>query len=153
MPYATFGAGVLTGTGDLPSVSIEAPYRFRIVDEVPVDETDRVTLRFEHQTAFVGVVGAGVRRPLGANWGLHADGRVLIGPQRTRLLIDAKPAVVRGTPADSIETLTNPSVQFSNDPSIGRVSTLSGSLDGFAAFTSSGVQTRVLITFGVFVTF
>ena len=153
VPYATFGAGVLTGTGDLPSVSLDATYRFRILDEVPVDESDRVTLRYEHQAAFVGVLGGGVRRPIGDNWGLHADGRVLIGPQRTRLVIDAQPVVVRGTPADSIETLTNPSIQFSNEPSLGRVSTLSGSLDGFEAFASSGIQTRVLVTFGVFVRF
>ena len=152
-PYATLGAGVLTGTGDLPSVSLEATYRFRMLDEVPVDESDRLTLRYEHQAAFVGVLGGGVRRPIGARWGLHADGRVLIGPQRTRLVIDAQPVVVHGTPADSIETLTNPSIQFSNEPSLGRVSTLSGSLDGFEAFTSSGIQTRVLVTFGVFVRF
>lgn len=153
VPYVTFGAGMLTRTGDLPSVTLTAHYRFTILDEVPIEETDRVTIRYSTGTAFVGVLGGGVRRPMGAGWGLQADGRVLIGPQRTRLLLDAQPEHVRGTPADSIETTTNPSIQFSNDPSIGRASTLSGSLDGFEAFKGSGVQTRVLITFGVFVQF
>jgi hypothetical protein len=153
VPYVTFGAGMLTGTGDLPSVTLTAHYRFTILDEVPIEETDRVTIRYSTGTAFVGVLGGGVRRPMGAGWGLQADGRVLIGPQRTRLLLDAQPEHVRGTPADSIETATNPSMQFSNDPSIGRASTLSGSLDGFEAFKGSGVQTRVLMTFGVFLQF
>jgi hypothetical protein len=153
VPYVTFGGGILTGTGDLPSLTLTANYRFTILDEVPIDETDSVTIRYTTGTAFVGVLGGGVRRSMGAGWGLQADGRVLIGPQRTRLLLDAQPEVVVGTPADSIETVTNPSIQFSNDPSIGRTSTLSGSLDGFEAFKGSGVQTRVLITFGVFLQF
>jgi hypothetical protein len=153
VPYATVGAGVLTGTGDLPSITLEGAYRFRILDEVPIEEADRVTIRYENQPALIAVLGGGVRRHLGAGWGLHADGRMFIGPQRARLLIDASPSVARSTPADSIETVTNPSIQFSNEPSLGRLSTLSGSLDGFTAFSSSGIQTRVLITFGMFVTF
>jgi hypothetical protein len=153
VPYATFGAGVLSGSGDLPSVTLTGTYRLRILDEVPIEETDRLTLRYTHRAGFVGVLGGGVSRVVGSGWGLQVDGRLFVGPSRVRLLIDADPVVVRGTPADSIETTTSPSIQFSNDPAIGRSSTLSGSLDAFAAFRSSGVQTRVLITFGVFFTF
>ena len=153
VPYLSFGGGVLSGTGDLPSMTLTGTYRFRILDEVPIEEVDRVTLRYTQRTGFVGMFGAGVQRIVGAGWGLQADGRVLMGPSRARLLIDADPAVVRGTPADSTETTTSPSIQFSNDPSIGRVSTLSGALNGFEAFKGSGIQTRILITFGVFMTF
>jgi hypothetical protein len=57
-------------------------------------------------------------------------------------------------PGDFIESLTNPNIQFSNDPATGRQSTLSGPpLDGFVAFEGTGVQTRVLVTVGVFVRF
>jgi len=42
VPYATFGGGVIAGTGSLPSASLEGRYRFSIVGEVPIDETDRV---------------------------------------------------------------------------------------------------------------
>ena len=44
--------------------------------------------------------------------------------------------------------------RYSNDPATGRQSTLSGGpLDGFVAFEGTGVQTRVLVTVGVFVRF
>jgi hypothetical protein len=57
--------------------------------------------------------------------------------------------VARGTPAGFIETFTHPNLQFSNDPALGRESSLSGSLDGFEAFTGSGLSTRLLITIGL----
>ena len=89
-----------------------------------------------------------------AVWGFRIDGRVLIGPANGRLVIDATPAVTTGAPADFIETATNPNIQFSNSPATGRQSTLSGPpLDGFTAFKATGVQTRVLITVGIFVRF
>jgi hypothetical protein len=158
VPYVTFGAGMLSGMGDLPSVTLEGDYRFAIVaasgPSVPIHETDRIALRFEHSTVFVGLVGGGLRKQMSDRWGFRIDGRVLIGPANSRLSIDATPAVTTGAPPDFIETATNPNIQFSNDPATGRQSTLSGPpLDGFTAFKATGVQTRVLITIGVFVRF
>lgn len=149
-PYATLGGGVMAG-GGLPSATLDARYHFVILDQVPIDETDHVTLRYTRGAALVGVLGGGLRRELNAQWGINVDARVLLGPDSTRVLLDASPTSVRGTPAGFIESFTNPAIQFSNDPATGRESTLSGSpLRGFAAFTGKGLQTRVLLTLAFF---
>jgi opacity protein-like surface antigen len=156
VPYLTFGGGLISGMGSLSSVQLEGRYGFVVLpaSNVPFHETDRVTLRFERGTTLVGLAGGGVRRNLSDRWGFKVDGRVLIGRENSRLLIDANPAVDLRAGGDFIESLTNPNIQFSNDPATGRVSTLSGPpLDGFAAFKGTGWQTRVLVTVGVFVRF
>jgi hypothetical protein len=153
-PYLTFGGGLITGAGGGAAVTLEGRYRFRILGEVPIDETDRVTIRHESRTALTGVVGAGLRRDVTDRWGVRVDGRVLIGPRTTRVVIDTDPAVAQGAPADFVESFTTPSIQFSNNPSTGRESTLGGPpLQGFEAFAAGGLQARILITAGVFVRF
>jgi hypothetical protein len=158
VPYVTFGGGMLSGMGDVASVTLEGDYRFGIVPEsgssVPIHETDRVILRFEHTTTFVGLAGGGLRKQMSDRWGFRIDGRVLIGPASSRLLIDATPTVTPGSPAGFIETTTSPNIQFSNESATGRQSTLSGpALDGFTAFKSTGIQTRTLVTVGIFLKF
>jgi hypothetical protein len=148
-PYATFGGGVVIGSGTQPSASIDAAYRFRVLGEVPIDESDRVTVRYDSGTAFVAVLGGGVHRALSDRWGLRIDARVLLGPDPTRVTLDATPGSVRGAPAGFVESFTSPAVQFSNDPSIGRVSSLSGTgLDNFEVF-KGGTRARTLVTIGV----
>jgi hypothetical protein len=150
VPYLTVGGGVLTGSGSLPSASIQGRYRFSIAGEVPIDETDLVSLRYSRPASFVAVLGAGLRRDLSDRWGVRVDGRMLLGPDSTRLLIDATPSSARSGPSGFVESFTNPAIQFSNDPSTGRRSTLSGpALQEFDVF-SGGLQTRTLVTVGVF---
>ena len=87
-------------------------------------------------------------------WGVRIDGRVLIGPHTARILIDADPEVASGAPADFVESFTTPSIQFSNNSSTGRESSLGGPpLEGFEAFVVDGLRARILITAGVFVRF
>ncbi len=58
--------------------------------------------------------------------------------------------VATGTPADFIESFTNPSVQFSNNASTGRQSTLSGdALDHVNVAGGTRLQTRALVTLGI----
>jgi hypothetical protein len=150
VPYLTFGGGVLTGSGGLPSASLEGRYRFSILNEVVIDETDRVSVRYTRGASFVAVLGAGLQRGLSDRWGVRIDGRLLLGPDATRVAIDASPASVRTGPAGFIESFTNPAIQFSNDPSTGRRSTLSApAVQGFEVFAGS-FQTRTLLTVGVF---
>jgi hypothetical protein len=150
VPYLTFGGGVLTGSGSLPAAALQGRYRFSIVGEVPIDETDRVSLRYTRGASFVAVLGAGLQRDVSNRWGFRIDGRMLVGPDSTRLVIDATPSSARSGPSGFIESFTNPAIQFSNDPSIGRRSTLSAAaLQGFEVF-SGGLQTRTLLTIGVF---
>jgi hypothetical protein len=149
VPYGTFGGGVMAGSGSLPSASIEGRYRFSVLGEVPIDETDRVSVRYTRGTAFVAVLGGGVQRDLSGGWGLRFDARMLMGPDTTRVLVDATPSSTRTGPSGFVESFTNPGVQFSNDPSTGRRSTLSApALQGSEVF-SGGFQTRTLLTVGI----
>src|SRR5262249_30798874 len=149
-PYATFGGGVLSGAGDLPSATVQDTYHALILGTVPITESDHVTLHYDRQSAFVGVVGGGIRHEMSTSWGWRADARVFIGGQSPRLLLDATPSVTTATPAGFIESFTNPAIQFSNNPSTGRQSTLSGvPIQGFEA-VGAGRETRVIVTFGLF---
>lgn len=145
-PYATVGGGLTTGTGSMASAELTGHYQFSIAAETPISETDTTTVRFERPAGFVVVLGGGVRQELSEKWGLAIDVRVHVGPDRTRVVVDASPASVRGTPAGFVESFTNPAIQFSNDPATGRRSTLSGpALDGFEVFEGS-TRARTMIT-------
>jgi hypothetical protein len=149
VPYATFGGGVVTGFGALPSATLEGRYRFSILGEVPIDETDRVSLRYSRRAAFVAVLGGGLQRALSSRWSVRVDARMLLGPDTTQIVLDATPASLRSGPSGFVESFTNPAVQFSNDPSTGRRSTLGDpALSGVEVF-SGGLQTRTLVTVGI----
>jgi hypothetical protein len=149
VPYATFGAGVMGGGGSLPSATLEGRYRFSILGEVPIDETDRVSVRYTRGAALVVVLGGGVQYDFAGGWGLRVDARVLTGPDTTRVLVDATPSSARSGPSGFIESFTNPGVQFSNDPSTGRRSTLTTpALQGAQVF-AGGIQARALVTVGI----
>ncbi len=149
-PYATVGAGALFFTGNGASVTLEGRYRADIAASVPIAETDRVTIRNARGAEPVGVFGGGVRRSLSSRWGLRVDARVTIGRSTSRLVVDASPDVAVGTPAGFIESGTSPAVQFSNNPTTGRTSSLSGQLRDVTLVPASGISTRVLLTVGVF---
>ncbi len=149
-PYVIGGGGVFAGVGDLPSITIEDSYHASILGSVPIAESDRVVLHYERPTRPIGVVGGGLRRVVSDRWGWQVDARVFLGGQSPRLLLDATPSVTTGTPAGFIESFTNPAVQFSNNPSTGRQSTLSGApIRDFEA-VGAGRDTRVLVTIGIF---
>jgi hypothetical protein len=148
-PYVTVGAGVIAGIGSMPSASLEARYRFSVLGELPIDESDRLSFRYARGAAFIAVLGGGMRRDLSSDWGVRIDARVLLGPDPTRVVVDAQPSSVRGVPAGFIESFTNPGVQFSNDPSTGRRSTLSGpGLQAADVFTG-GFHARTIVTVGI----
>lgn len=79
-----------------------------MLGELPIDETDRVSFRYARRAAFAGVLGGGLRRDLSSAWALRVDARVLLGPDTTRVFLDAQPSSVRGVPAGFIESFTNP---------------------------------------------
>lgn len=153
VPFVIAGGGVILETGDLPALDLTGTYRFSISGAVPVQETDRVTLRYVQKAAPVLVVGGGVRRDFSTRWGLRVDGRVLLGSNPTVLQLDAHPAITTGTPAGFIESFTYPNLQFSNNASTGRRSTLGApAVEAFEAF-DGGWQTRVRIGIGVYLKF
>ena len=153
-PYLALGGGLVHRMGDLPAVTVMGTYRFTIGGTVPINETDVLTLRYDQGTAVIGLVGAGVRRTLNDRFGFSVDGRVFLGQQTLTLRLDSTPTVTTGTPAGFIESFTTPAIQFSNNSSTGRTSTLSGEpLNAFKAFTTNGRQTRYIVSAGVFVRF
>lgn len=150
VPYLTAGAGVASASGDSPAMSLEGRYRFNVLNQIAIEEIDRVTVLVERDRTFVAVAGGGVRRDLSQRWRLRIDGRVFIGPGGQRMLLDAAPSVTSGTPAGYIESFTHPSVQFSNNASTGRQSSLSAApIQRFSIFESDGLATRVLVTVGL----
>ena len=148
-PYVTFGGGVVFGTGALPSAELTGRYRFSILGVVPVDETDRATIRFEHPPGFAAVAGGGLRRDLSETWSLRFDVRALLGPDMRRITVSAAPSRVPGAPAGFVESFSSPAIQFSNDPSTGRSSSLSApALEDVRVF-SGGFRAVTLVTVGV----
>jgi hypothetical protein len=154
VPYVTLGGGMLFSSGDPVSITLEGRYQTTIAGVVPIEEFDRVTLRFDRDQAWIGVIGGGVSQAMSETWGFRVDGRVLLGENRARLLLDASPEVPAGTPAGFIESFTNPGIQFSNNSSTGRLSSLSGpAIRDFPVFTGGGLETRFLMTVGVYLRF
>ena len=147
-PYLTLGAGVVAGTGTEPMAQLTGRYRFSVLGQVPIDEIDRVTVRFDRRHAFAAVLGGGVRKNLTDRWTVRLDARALIGPDTTRVRVTADPSITLGTPAGFVESFTNPAIQFSNDPALGRRSTLSDTSFDRVVF-DGGIQARTLITFGI----
>jgi hypothetical protein len=149
-PSVTLGGGFVMRTGTQSAVSLEGRYRTRILGAVPIDETDRVTIRGEARNAPAIVIGAGLSREVASRLRLRLDARLIAANRTIASNIDASPTVASGTPADFIESFTNPSVQFSNNASTGRLSTLSGdALDHADAARSTRLQARVVVTIGV----
>jgi len=153
-PYVTLGGGFVHKLGDLPSVTLTGTYRFNIAGTVPIKETDVLRLRYDQGTALVGLIGAGVRKTLSDRLGFALDGRLLLGQQTLTLRLDSDPTVTAGTPEGFIESFTTPAIQFSNNRNTGRESSLTGApLRGFEAFSTSGLQTRYILSAGVFLRF
>jgi len=153
-PYLTAGGGVLSGAGTAPSVTLNGDYSALFPNGGPLHETDHLVLRYTRAARLVAVVGAGVRRNMSDRWGLSLDARAFIGPNGVEGIVDATPTVATGTPSAAIESITAPSIQFSNSASTGRVSSLGApALQGAVVFAGSGLQIRTLVTFGVFLKF
>jgi hypothetical protein len=153
-PYVSLGGGLVHNAGDLPVITLTGNYRFNIQGTVPINETDVLRLRYDQGTALVGLVGAGVRRALSDRLGFSLDARLLLGQQTLTLRLDSTPTVAPGTPEGFVESFSTPAIQFSNSKNTGRESSLSGEpLNGFKAFSTNGLQTRYIVSAGLFLKF
>lgn len=154
-PYLTAGLGVLSTFGAAPSVTLTGRYRTTVhagvpTVDVPIEEFDRLTIRFQGRTAPVGLGGGGVTRSFAGSWAVRVDGRALIGRDTARALMDATPSSTTGSPAGFIELFTFPAIEFSNNPSTGRQSSLSGSgLHAVTIFEGTGIAVHAMVTVGI----
>lgn len=146
-PYVTAGGGVVIPRDEFfAGGSVQARYTTSILGEVPIDETDSVGVEFTRPKSAVAVLGGGLRHDFKRAWAVRIDARVLVGPDTTRVHLDATPSVARGTPAGFIESFTNPAIQFSNDPATGRVSSLSGPALQDVEVFKGGVLARTIVS-------
>jgi hypothetical protein len=157
-PYVTAGAGSLFQSGDAPSVTFTGDYNFRFAGLFPITERDSVTVRaVPKDRVFLGVFGGGIEcdiPPGRGRHGIRADVRVHMSPNKVETVVSATPSVTLQSPAFAISTGGLTSVQFSNDPRLGRQSSLSGpAVTDLRTFTGSGTQTQVLVGIGYFLRF
>ena len=162
MPYVAIGAGIVSLTGDAPSVVLRGNYQFRLPAGPPINESDLVMVsdgRDRHSAA--GILGGGVKYYVSSRWGLRFDTRVTISKSNEITILDATPNVTLGiTPAGRGALGGNPSIQFSNnstDPvlSMGVTAVAASSLTGppvtgARTFVGSGTASRTNITVGAF---
>jgi len=154
-PYLTVGGGVLSASGAAASVTLAGHYRTTVhagvpTLDVPIEEFDRLTVKYQERTTPVGLGGAGVTRSFGGSWALRIDARALVGLNTARILIDATPSSTTGSPAGFIELFTFPAIEFSNNPSTGRQSTLSGDgLRGVTIFEGTGIAVHAIVSVGI----
>jgi len=149
-PSVVFGGGVALGSGTAPSIDLQGSYSFSVLGQIGFSENDRIRVRYDNGTAFVVVAGGGLQRDFSSNWGLRIDARVLIGPDTTRVRVDATPSVATGgTERGFVESFTNPAIQFSSAPASGRVSSLSGGPLSDVQVFKGGTRARTQITFGI----
>lgn len=160
--YLTFGAGIVSTSGEEASATLLGRYRFAspFGTEAPFEEADSVTVRSSGAfgTAFVGVVGVGWKQDLSARWGIRFDARAYLRTNPGRIVMDARPSVTKGSPASAY--VTNSAVggiQFVNDSSgafEGQQSSLSGpAIAGLETFSGTGILMQVNVTLGVFLRF
>jgi hypothetical protein len=151
-PYLSVGVGWVTNSAETMTVRLRGSYQFRFFDTNPFNETDNVTIRTtDGDSSIIGVFGGGALYELSARQGLRFDVRIHAGTTGIASELDAGPTVVTGSPTLALPSITNPSVQFSNTPSL--TTSLSGRMSGQTVFTGSGLDTRVNLTVGYFIRF
>ena len=153
IPYVTAGAGYAAHTGGTPSVSLEGNYRFQTEGRSPMNETDSVALHTVVDEAAVGLFGGGFKFLLSRRWGVRFDLRALFNEVSTKTLMDTHSRQASGTPSGAAASRSTPSLQFSNNGSLGLSSLAGPALGGFRAFEGTGWQTRTNISAGLYVRF
>jgi hypothetical protein len=158
--YLTFGAGIVTTTGEEAVATLVGRYQFAspVGDPpAPFEEADTVTVRSaaSHRTAFVGIVGLGWKQDLSVRWGLRFDVRAYLGDNPARIVMDARPSVRPGSPSSVFVANSKVgAIQFANGGSsigAGSRSSLSGpAITGFETYRGTGMEARVSLTFGVY---
>jgi hypothetical protein len=155
IPYLTAGAGFAAHTGGMPRASLEGSYRFQALGSIPVHETDTVALRTEINEGAVGVFGGGFKFSLSRRWGVRFDVRAFVNEVSIVTMLDAHSSTAASstTSAGAAASLSEPSLQFSNNSALGLSSLSSQPLNGFRTFEASGWQSRTIVSGGAFLRF
>jgi hypothetical protein len=162
IPYAEFGAGVVSIAGNSPRSTLRGNYQFLLPGGAPIDETDIVVVgdtRDDHM--FAGILGGGVKYLVSPRWGVRVGARLTLINNSASTVLDATPSVRLGmSPAGRGVLGAEPSIQFSNNSSdpvtaLGVTAVAASTLTGPAmtavrTFSGSGVMSHTAITVGLF---
>jgi hypothetical protein len=162
VPYATFGAGLISIVGNTPSATLRGNYQFLLPSGAPINETDTVTVREAGDSeTLAGILGGGVKYQVSPRWGIRLGLRVALSKNAANTVVDASPNVALGQrPAGRGVLGAEPSIQFSNNSSdpvtaLGvtavAASTLTGpTIIGLRTFSGSGLSSHTNLTAGIF---
>lgn len=150
-PHLAAGAGLL----DAKPLRVTLIGNTQLTNFSPFDETDAVTLAFTpvgHRV--VGLLGGGMKYALTSHTGIRLDLGVALGGPWYDTLVSATPTVKTFTPAGVIVTGRTPNLQFSNNPSTGFQSSLSGpAIVNLKTFAGARVRVHTGLTAGMFFRF
>jgi hypothetical protein len=117
-PYIEFGGGLALPTDDEATVALTGNYQLNIVNNAPnngapLNETDRVRVRFQAQPAIMKIFGGGVEGHLMRHLGVRVDIRGLLGGNDIKTRLDTAPQSVAGTKPAVVARGASPSLQIS----------------------------------------
>jgi hypothetical protein len=148
-PYLLLGGSLAAHTGGTTTATLTGAYSFRGGGTIPIEQRDIVTITYDPgDAALMATMGTGLRVDWSRDWGMRTDVRVHLGPEKRRVVLDARPATAPGSPTGAVVVEMLRAFSFSTDPAVR--STLSGAVDDFEVFQSSGLDVRARITIGVF---
>src|SRR6266850_998325 len=152
IPYITLGGGAVVNTGSNPHAGIFGQYSVLIGGEHAA--TDQINVRSQMDSVQgTFLAGIGAKYYVTPRWGLRFDFRDHVTPYRVTTRLDASPFLPNIPGSGPVGPGGDPTLQFSNDASLGQ-DTLSGpQLRGFRTFRSDGVQNLFNVSVGVFFRF
>jgi hypothetical protein len=152
VPYVTLGAGALLNNGDNPSATILGTYEVAIGTNY--DGTDLVTVQARPANVqVVGLAGFGLKYYVTPHWGLRFDFRDHFTGNGQETFLSATPSHTNIPGSGPVGPGGDPTIQFSNDTTLGQ-DTLSGPpLTSFRTFSGDGVRNHMSVTGGIFFRF
>jgi hypothetical protein len=150
IPYVSFGGGAVTDVGPKPHAGIFGQYSFTPGATLQ-QGTDLVNLEAgdKNRTHWVAVLGFGVKYYATPRWGLRLDLRDHVTSNSLDTFLSANPFVETVTPGEVASFTTNPSIQFSNDPSLAQSSLSGPAINRIRTFKSNGIDNQLNMSVGV----
>ncbi len=155
-PYATVGGGIVLPRGTEPSVTLVGTYSFvenlpgTRLNGAPIDESDRMLVRYNVRAAGYLLAGGGVQRALSRHAGFRAVVRFYPKATNMTVRVDTSPLDPGGNPPGRITRGPGPQIQISTMPGVPSSLSLQG-VNHVDTFVGKGRQAGV--TAGVYLRF
>ncbi len=154
--HLSAGGGIVKNDVSPTEIRLQAGYRFSLLSQFPINESETVTIRFSEKSQVpVWVAGAGFTLDLWGPLGVRADARVLAMENAVQTTVSSSGTHVT-TPAAAqqvtLPSLTSPSIQFSSIPGV-QTTLGGGTVNDLVTYSGSGYQVRPHITVGLVLRF